>query len=291
MNYINYLLIVYLLTMVPFSFSIAGELKIYSSEGTKTYHYRDSDSSNPPQEREIRGKDFEYDSYRMVSEKCIRGCDEEKATPEVPLSLPQKENVEASKEPAAEKKSPEATSPEKTVFVKSPPESERLSPQQKPLPEKVPPMEPSPEKTYEETVSGWKSYKELVKWMEKDFSVDRERYQRFQRRLPIPRTPKDTFELKSGIYIDAAIFLKEVLNRIDPSYKAQIVVMMVRPNIFNHYVCSFKKDGKIFVMDYGTPHAEITGVHGPYGSIEEYKEFYEKHHPMKRVVEAVNVLP
>lgn len=146
-------------------------------------------------------------------------------------------------------------------------------------------------RTYDETVSQWKSYEDLVKWMEKDFSFDRERYKKFGGTLPIPRTPEETFQLKSGIYIDAAMFLKESLNRINPSYKAQIVVIMVRPNVFNHYVCSFKKDGKLFIMDYGTPYREVTGFHGPYNSLEEYKRFYEKHHTQKRRVEGIGYLP
>ena len=93
-----------------------------------------------------------------------------------------------------------------------------------------------------------------MKWMEKDFSFDSERYKKFEGTLPIPRTPEETLQLKSGIYIDAAMFSKESLNRINPSYKAQIVVIIVRPNVFNHYVCSFKKDRKLFIMDYGTPY-------------------------------------
>lgn len=146
-------------------------------------------------------------------------------------------------------------------------------------------------RTYDETVSQWKSYEDLVKWMEKDFSFDRERYKKFEGTLPIPRTPEETLQLKSGIYIDAAMFSKESLNRINPSYKAQIVVIMVWPNVFNHYVCSFKKDGKLFIMDYGTPYKEVTGFHGPYKSLEEYKRFYEKHHTEKRRVEGIGYLP
>jgi hypothetical protein len=86
------------------------------------------------------------------------------------------------------------------------------------------------------------------------------------------------------------MFLKETLNRINPSYKAQTVVILVRPNVFNHYVCAFKKDGKLFILDYGTPYKEITGVHGPYNSLDEYKRFYEKHHPEKRPVEGIGYL-
>jgi hypothetical protein len=145
-------------------------------------------------------------------------------------------------------------------------------------------------KTYTEVISQWRSHQDLVKWMERDFSFDAERYKRFEGTLPIPRTPEETFQLKSGIYIDAAEFSKITLNRINPSYKAQTAVILVRPNVFNHYVCAFKKDGKLFILDYGTPYKEITGIHGPYNSLDEYKRFYEKHHPGKRGVEGIGFL-
>jgi hypothetical protein len=184
-----------------------------------------------------------------------------------------------------EKTAPAETTPEKTTSVKTEPPSER------PLTEKIPTVKPAPDKTYDETVSGWKSYQDLVKWMENDFSFDKERYEKFERTLPVPRTPEKTFQLKSGIYIDAAMFIKESLNRINPSYNAQIVILIIRPYGFNHYVCSFKMDGKLFIMDYGTPYKEVTGVHGPYSSLEEYKKFYEKQHPMKGEIEAITYLP
>lgn len=146
-------------------------------------------------------------------------------------------------------------------------------------------------KSYEATVSKWRSYEDLVKWLERDFSFDMERYKKFEGTLPAPRTPDETLYLKAGIYIDVAMFLKESLNRIHPSYKAQVVVLIVRPSRFNHYACSFKKEGKVFIMDYGTPYREITGIHGPYSSLEEYRTFYVKHHPLKRTVEAIRYLP
>jgi hypothetical protein len=166
----------------------------------------------------------------------------------------------------------------------------------KPPPETIPPervaaARPSPEKTYAETISQWKTYQDLVEWMEKDFSFDEERYKHFEGTLPTPRTPEKTFQLKSGIYIDAAEFSKRTLNQIDPSYKAQTVVIVVRPSVFNYYVCSFKKEGKLYVIDYGSPYKEITGIHGPYNSLDEYKEFYQNHHPEKRRVEGIGYLP
>ena len=144
-------------------------------------------------------------------------------------------------------------------------------------------------KTYDETVSGWKSYKDLERWMEKDFSFDTERFKRFEGTLPPPRTSEETFRLKSGIYIDAAIFAKESLNRINPSYQARIVVILIGRGA-NHYVCSFEKDGKIFIMDYGTPYRTMDGVHGPFSSLEEYKVFFEKNHPTIKKVQAVEYL-
>ena len=146
------------------------------------------------------------------------------------------------------------------------------------------------EKSYTEKVAQWKSYENLVRWMEKDFSVDMERFKKFEGTLPVPRSPQETFQLKSGIYIDAAIFAEETLNRIDPSYKARVVVLVTRPSGLNHYVCSFNKEGKIFIMDYGTPYKEVTGLRGPYASLEGYKKFYEENHPLKIRVEAITYL-
>jgi hypothetical protein len=149
------------------------------------------------------------------------------------------------------------------------------------------PAESSPATTYTEAVSRWKTYEDLVKWMGKEFSLDIDRFRKFEKTLPPPRTPEETFRLKSGIYIDAAIFAKETLNRINPSYQARIVTIIMRPSGYNHYVCSFRKDGKLFIMDYGTPYKAMTGVHGPFNSLEGYREFYAKNHPIKRPIEAV----
>ncbi|MFB3885834.1 MAG: transglutaminase-like domain-containing protein [Thermodesulfobacteriota bacterium] len=149
---------------------------------------------------------------------------------------------------------------------------------------------PFARKTYSDTVSGWKSYRDVVKWMEGRFSFDEERYKKYEGTLPPPRTPEETFRLRSGIYMDVAFFLKETLHRVDPSYQSRVVVIVASSSRFNHYVCSFKAEGKLFILDYGTPYKEMTGVHGPYRSLEEYRQFYEKHHPVKRKIEAITFL-
>lgn len=145
-------------------------------------------------------------------------------------------------------------------------------------------------KSYDQTVSQWKSYRDLERWMERDFSFDMERFKKFEGTLPPPRTPEETFRLKSGIYIDAAIFARETLSRIDSSYKARIVVLLIKQGA-NLYVCSFVKDSKLFMMDYGTPYKKMVGVHGPFNSLEQYKAFFEKHHPVIKHVQAVTYLP
>ena len=180
---------------------------------------------------------------------------------------------------------------EKPSPAKSPAETTPAPPLTKPPPLERPSVRPSPTKAYSETVSQWKSYQDVVGWMEKVFSFDAGRFEKFAGTLPPPRTAGETFKLGSGIYIDAAHFIKETLNRIDPSYQATIVVILIRPYVNNHYVCSFKKDGRVYIMDYGTPYKTVTGLHGPYNSLEEYKEFYERNHPIKRHVEAVTYLP
>lgn len=197
------------------------------------------------------------------------------------------------REPPPEKIGPsktasERTAQEKTGPVMAPPGAPSS---ERPSAGKIPTAQPPLQKTYDETVSEWKSDEDLVRWMENDFSFDKGRYEKFKGTLPVPRTPEETFQLKSGIYIDAAMFSKETLNRIDPSYQAQIVILIMRRYGFNHYACSFRKDGKLFMMDYGTPYKEVTGLHGPYGSLEEYKKFYEKHRPMKGEIEAITYLP
>jgi len=177
---------------------------------------------------------------------------------------------------------PKETPSEKSAPTK--PSSEKTSL------EKTPALKPFPGKTYADTIAEWKSYQDVAKWMENDFSFDEERYKKYEGTLPVPRTSEATFQLKSGIYVDAAYFLKETLIRINPSYNARIAVLIMRPYGFNHYVCTFKAGGKLFIMDYGTPYREVTGVHGPYGSLEEYKKFYQTHHPIKRKIEAITYL-
>jgi hypothetical protein len=76
-----------------------------------------------------------------------------------------------------------ACAPTKVRIYPKETQREKTSPA-KPSPEKTPPervdtVRPFAGKTYAETISEWKSHQDLVKWMERDFSLDVERYKRF----------------------------------------------------------------------------------------------------------------
>lgn len=136
---------------------------------------------------------------------------------------------------------------------------------------------------YEETVSEWKSYEDVAKWMRRHFSYDMARFREVEGKLPDPRSPEETFKLKSGVCYDGAYLVKDALNRIDPSYEARVVFIQNSPYAGNHFVCSFKKNGKLFIMDYSTAYINMVGVHGPYNSLDEYKKFIERYPKFRHV--------
>ena len=146
-----------------------------------------------------------------------------------------------------------------------------------------------PKKTYEEKISEWKSYKDVAKWMSWNFSYDMARLKEVKGKDPNivrPRSPQKTFELKSGVCFDAAVFAIKTLNRIDPSYEAEIVFM--ERDDGNHYVCSFKKGGELYIMDFGTSIKSVAGVHGPYNSLKEYKRFFEISYPRQTTIKSIS---
>jgi hypothetical protein len=145
-----------------------------------------------------------------------------------------------------------------------------------------------PKKTYEETILQWKSHADVARWMKGNFSYDTDRAKEAIRTGIIVRKAKETFELKSGVCFDGARFIKETLDRIDSSYEAQIVYIENRPYEIDHYVCSFKKDNKLYIMDYATFYKNMIGTHGPFNSLEEYKKFYERNHPKVKKVQYIS---
>ena len=139
--------------------------------------------------------------------------------------------------------------------------------------------------SYKQTISQWKSWVDVHTWMASNFVYDFARYNNILRgrESETPRSPSQTFALKSGVCTDGAYFAKETLNRINPEYNAKVVFIWVstRPGS-SHYVCSFEKDGKIFIMDWATSYSSMRGYHGPFYSLDEYKTYYETNHPVNK---------
>lgn len=135
----------------------------------------------------------------------------------------------------------------------------------------------SPEYTqnaYEKAVSGWTSYKDVETWMRDVFKYDHGRLRDIlQTHGGTVYTARVTFKVQGGVCWDGARFIKETLDRINPGYEAQIVYIDKRGRDIEHYVGSFKLNGKLYIMDYATVHGLMRGTHGPYNSLKDYETF------------------
>jgi hypothetical protein len=146
-----------------------------------------------------------------------------------------------------------------------------------------------PLKTYEKTVSQWTTYEDVANWMRKYYSYDMAKARKYEGQYipghPLPphpvKTPQQSFLEKKGMSFDAANFAKDALNRINPSYAAEVVYIENRPYFKpNHLVCSFRKDGELYILDYGVPKKSgRRGVFGPFINLDEYAAFYIIQHP------------
>jgi hypothetical protein len=137
--------------------------------------------------------------------------------------------------------------------------------------------------TYEETVAQWTSYQDVANWMKKYFCFDTKK-----KGTGIPQSPERTFEIKSGICFDGAAFIKDALNRINPSYNARYVFIKNKIGT-NHWVTSFTLDGKLYIMDYmvGPKYIPMQGIHGPYNSLKDYEKFLSSLSIQEFIVEFV----
>lgn len=135
---------------------------------------------------------------------------------------------------------------------------------------------------YDIAVSKWTSYEDVAKWLDGNFSFDRDRLQTILGRVrqdgPIgllARKPSKTYELRSGYCTDSAKLAIDALNKINPAYQARYIFIRNRAGQAQHWVTGFHVDGKIMVMDYGaSPEwSAMRGVHGPYESLSRYADF------------------
>jgi len=140
----------------------------------------------------------------------------------------------------------------------------------------------SQELAYDAAVSTWKSYEDVAKWLDDNFSFDRGRLQTILGRVRqagptglLARKPSKTYEMRSGYCTDSAKLAIDALNKINPDYQARYVFIRNRAGPAHHWVTGFKLDGKVMVMDYGaSPEwSAMRGVHGPYESLSGYADF------------------
>jgi len=136
--------------------------------------------------------------------------------------------------------------------------------------------------TYQDAVTEWKSHDEVADWLENNFSFEKSRQKEIGKRLRsegpsglLVRSPEKLYENSRGYCADSANFVIHTLNTINPSYNAKWVFIKNDAGRPNHWVAAFEYENKIYVMDYGTgtKWQAMQGVHGPYDSLDEYREF------------------
>jgi len=115
----------------------------------------------------------------------------------------------------------------------------------------------------------------VAKWFERNFNYDNNRlkYAVEMARIGKPLEvypPWQTFKTHWAVCFDAAVLAKHSLNRINPSYRAE-VIHLHPGSIPTHYVCGFYVGGKLYIMDYGVPVDFLQrGVWGPFHNLDEY---------------------
>ena len=147
---------------------------------------------------------------------------------------------------------------------------------------------PSWAETYDKWVEKCGSYKDVAEWLNHNFRYEQDRngdgqpFSRGNNKRPRIQGPEETFRYRCGCPLDASLFAKETLNRINPDYRAEIIYLSLdRSRV--HYLCGFFLGGKLFVMDYGNPHENMTGTHGPFENLDDYvKTFYFHRHPYQK---------
>jgi len=135
---------------------------------------------------------------------------------------------------------------------------------------------------YDKTVSQWRSYKDIEKFLKRNFQFDTYRVDMIVSRIQklgseglLVRHHHKFFANPYGYCADSANFSLNALNDINPNYNARTVFVYNKLGMPHHWVTAFEENGKIYVMDYGTSDkwSAMQGTHGPYESLSEYEQF------------------
>jgi len=135
---------------------------------------------------------------------------------------------------------------------------------------------------YDAAVSGWKDYKDVADWLDRHFVFDTARLDENQNQVRSngptalkARAPGALYETSHGYCVDAATFTVDALNKINLAYKADTIFIKNGGGKTQHWVAGFWLDGKIMIIDYGPgpDWLPIRGIHGPYDSLDQYKDY------------------
>jgi len=137
--------------------------------------------------------------------------------------------------------------------------------------------------SFKPTIDKWESHEDVANWLKNNWTFDKyiakDMVKIIQTKGPgasSVKSAEDTFEDPRGWCKDSANFAKDTLNKVNSDYKAQYVFIENKvKKAPNHWVAGFKKDGYIYIIDYGAGShwKQMMGVHGPYSSLDEYGEF------------------
>ena len=137
--------------------------------------------------------------------------------------------------------------------------------------------------SYQDALSEWKSYEDVASWLKTNFKFDKSRQIKIVKLLmkegpsgAVYRNATAFYEKNSkGYCADSANFAIKSLNRVDPSYNARWVFIWNKKGRPNHWVAAFDLNEKLYIMDYGTGRKfkKMQGVHGPYNSLDDYKDY------------------
>ena len=144
---------------------------------------------------------------------------------------------------------------------------------------------PSWAETYDKWVEKCGTYKDVAEWLNNNFRYEQDRngdgqpFSKGNNKRAKIQGLEETFRYRCGGTLDAALFTRETLNRINPDYRAVVIYLSLdRSQV--HYLCGFFLGGKLFVMDYGNPHENMIGTHGPFENLDDYAQnFYLRRNP------------
>mgnify|MGYP000359706793 CR=1 FL=1 len=144
---------------------------------------------------------------------------------------------------------------------------------------------PSGAETYDHWVASCRSYRDVAAWLNDNFRCHHDRTGRIPggtARQDLSRKRREEiFRHRTGCPLEASLFARETLNRINPEYRARLIHLCGdRPPA--HYLCGFYLGEKLFIMDYWNAQEHLNGTHGPFENPGDYlQSFYLRRNPAR----------